>query len=212
MDDIVASCAADLRPLCPEAGSDALESAASDLVGRWREPGRTYHSLRHLAELLAALGRLAGAGEIEPSDVVVARVAAWFHDAVHGGTPGEDEESSATLALSVLESLGAQTPVAERVAALVLATADHVPTDDPAAPALLDADLWILGAPAVRFDEYCDQVRQEYPGVSDTDYATARLEVLRRLLAHEHLYATAHARAAWEGQARVNLERELARL
>ncbi|AKT50244.1 HD domain-containing protein [Arsenicicoccus sp. oral taxon 190] len=214
MDDIVAACAADLRALCPAADDAALEAAATDLVQRWQQPHRSYHSLRHLAEVLAALGRLSAAGEIDDRGLLVCRVAAWFHDAVHDGSaaPGADEEASAALAIDVLDRLGADLAVVERVASLVSATTDHTPSDDPAVATLLDADLWILGAPEARFDDYCRQVREEYSTVADDDYARGRSQVLTALLSHETLYSTATARGAWEAQARVNVARELARL
>ena len=92
------------------------------------------------------------------------------------------------------------------------ATAEHGPTTDPVHAAFLDADLWILGAPADRFDEYCRQVRDEYPAVPDDDYRTGRSRILEALVERPHIYATPGARTAWEAAARDNVRRELARL
>jgi predicted metal-dependent HD superfamily phosphohydrolase len=98
----------------------------------------------------------------------------------------------------------------------VLETAGHESGSatgaDVAADVLLDSDLWVLGAPLARFDEYCRQVREEYADVPAAAYASARSKVLRPFLVRPHVYRTAHARGSWEPAARENLARELTRL
>ncbi|WP_231979552.1 DUF4031 domain-containing protein [Tessaracoccus coleopterorum] len=69
-----------------------------DLLARWGQPHRHYHDVRHLANCLEALDLLTGATR-------TTRLAAWFHDAVYLGHPGDDEESSATLAERALTPL-----------------------------------------------------------------------------------------------------------
>ena len=56
-----------------------------------------------------------------------------------------------------------------------------------------DADLWILGAPPDRFDQYCRQVRDEYAWVPDADYAAGRAAVLMPFAASDRLYLTPSA-------------------
>ncbi|MCG7321380.1 MULTISPECIES: HD domain-containing protein [Arsenicicoccus] len=214
MDELVAACQADLQALAPRADAVPLERAATRLVDHWREPHRTYHGIHHLAEMLAVLGRLAADDALTPPQLLACRVAAWLHDAVYDVTaePGANEEASAALAVELLDELDAEVDLIEQVAGLVHATAEHGPTTDPVHAAFLDADLWILGAPADRFDEYCRQVRDEYPAVPDDDYRTGRSRILEALVERPHIYATPGARTAWEAAARDNVRRELARL
>lgn len=213
-DPVAAAAAEDLRVLAPGAGDDDLTAAGTDLAARWQEPQREYHSLRHLLELLAALTRLAGAESLGPREVAIARVAAWFHDAVYDprDEAGVNEEASAVLAIDTLDGLGADPDVIEQVARLVAATADHTAApQDRLTDVFLDADLAVLGADAARFDEYCAQVRAEYAHVPDAGYATGRGAILRRLTDGEP-YRTATARELWGERARLNLARELDRL
>ncbi|MCH8612051.1 hypothetical protein [Arsenicicoccus dermatophilus] len=207
MDDIVASCAADLRVLSPAADDHELESVATDLVDRWLTPDRSFHTLRHLAEILAALGRLAAVDEIDDRELVLCRVAAWFH---HACGPIASPDEGAALALESLDRLGADLAVIERVTELVAATEDHSPGADRARAALMDADLWILAASEQRFDEHCAQLAAEH--AHDEAYAEQRAARLRALVEREHLYATEHARRSWEPVARRQVERQLTRL
>ena len=91
-------------PLVLAAPPEAAEAAGRDLIDRYAEPQRRYHDGRHLAEVLAAVDRLAEHAE----DLTAVRLAAWFHDAVYepAASPGANEEASARLAAHVLTRLG----------------------------------------------------------------------------------------------------------
>ena len=170
------------------------------LLAAYGGEGRSYHDQRHLEEVL---DRLADLG----CDDVVVLLAAWFHDAVHDGQPG-DEERSAQWAERALPP-----EVAGEVARLVRVTEAHDPADDDVAGRLLcDADLAILASPADRYAAYASDVRREYAHVADADFAAGRGAILADLLARPALFRTDHARERWEDAARANVAAELARL
>ncbi|MEP6632523.1 MAG: DUF4031 domain-containing protein, partial [Lapillicoccus sp.] len=205
----------DLAVLAPEADAARVAAVGTDLLARWTEPHRRYHGTRHLVEMFWALEDLTDAGELDEADAVVARVAAWFHDAVYdpAAAAGANEGASAALARDRLTELGLDPAHVRTVDDLVLMTADHVAVDgDALQRAFHDADLWILAADEERFDDYCAQVREEYASVPDAVFRAARAAILRSLTAGDGLYLTGFARREWEGAARTNLTRELERL
>lgn len=219
---LMASWHADLQVLAPEA-PEQLRSAEVDLLlVRWSEPHRRYHDVRHLAEVLAAIDELAQAGEVDPVGARLARVAAWFHDAVYDARAeaGSNEHRSATMARDHLNSLGVAQGNVDVVEALVLMTLDHdadggasiLASRRHTVAALHDADLWILNAPAERYSEYARQVRAEYAHVPDDLFAQGRSAILSDFAQREQLYRTAHARTQWQDVARTNLAAELATL
>ncbi|MGV7705362.1 HD domain-containing protein, partial [Mycobacterium kansasii] len=80
-------------------------------------------------------------------------LAAWFHDAVYEIGRDDNEDRSAALARQLL----AESTDRDEVARLVLATKSHkVAADDVNAAVLSDADLSVLGAPALRYRQYAD--------------------------------------------------------
>lgn len=195
-------------------GIEAAEALTEELLARWSEPHRSYHDTTHLLEVLDALDELDIPGGT-PEDEVVARLAAWFHDAVYDAhaTRGDSgEAASADLAGERLTALGVPGSIVDRVRHLVLETVTHEVGDDPAAATFHDADLWILAADQARFDAYCEAVRQEYAHVDDDRYAAGRAGVLGPFLSRGSIYLTRHAREAWEAPARANLRREIDRL
>lgn len=190
---------------------DAWTATGENLLARYAEPHRRYHDERHLEDVLLALDHLWTRGEVVTAETLTA---AWFHDAVYAGRPGDDEAASARLALSALEAHDVDAAVAQRVATLIVATtpgrADSV-VDAPAAH-LFDADLAIFAAPRPRYEEYAAGVRAEYAHVPGDAFRAGRARVLREFTERRYLYATPAARDLWEERARRNLARELAEL
>ena len=205
----------DLVVLCPGVDRAAARRSGADLLDRWAEPHRGYHTRQHLTEMLTALDALAATAVLDERDLHLAHVAAWLHDAVYDVTApaGDSERESAQFARNVLVSLDVGSSDIQRVEGLILLTVDHG-TQRPGAlaDAFIDADLAILAATPERFDEYCAQVRAEYAHVPDTAYATARSEILSALVDRPQVYRTAFAREAWTANARANVAREIGRL
>ena len=189
-------------------------STHENLIARWSESHRGYHDLRHLDEVLVALTELRDTTLETDADWAAVVFAAWFHDAVYDVPAGaQNERRSAELARTTLSGSGVGRAVVASVVALVEASEAHevLETHGPQA-AFHDADLWILSAPATRFDEYCAAVRQEYAGVPDEAYAQGRSAILTPFLERERVYRSDCASRLWERTARANLARELARL
>jgi predicted metal-dependent HD superfamily phosphohydrolase len=205
----------DVHAVAPHAPNDAVTRSGADLLVRWSEPARRYHTTRHLVEVFWALEELEKAGEIDDRQCSVARLAAWFHDAIYDpeAEPGSSEADSAILARKTLQQLGIGDRDMAVINRLVRLTAHHdADVEEPLDAAFQDADLWILSAPQDRFDGYCAQVREEFAHVSDAGYCEGRVAVLEPFLHRDTIYRTSHALQAWERAARINLGRELTRL
>ena len=181
----------------------------ADLIRRYSEPHRRYHTAEHLRQVLVMIDELAD----DSHDIFLVRLAAWFHDAVYAIPPGQvsNEEASARLALRELARTGLEQEELSQVARLVRLTETHLPgSRDPEGELLCDADLAILAAAPEAYARYVEQVREEYASVPDDVFAAGRLEVLTRL-AERELFRTSKGRRL-VGAARRNLEAEMAAL
>lgn len=180
-----------------------------NLLERWAEPHRHYHTTTHLAAVLdrvELLGHYA-----DDLDAVV--FAAWFHDAVYDLDSDENEERSARLAEQLLPGLGVDIERTEEVARLVRLTAGHLPSiGDRNGEVLCDADLAVLGGTPAEYAAYSASVRDEYGVLPNETFNVGRADVLRRLLGLPTLFRTPLGHDRWEDSARLNLEAELARL
>lgn len=197
--------------LAARGGAVAPEPApyAENLLARWSEPQRRYHTVTHLVAVLDhvdALERYARRPEL-------VRLAAWFHDAVYRPDRSENEERSAALAVRALTEAEVPASAVAEVARLVRLTVTHDPADGDADGAVLcDADLAVLASPPGAYAAYAAAVREEYGFVPDDAFRAGRAGVLRALLALPALFRTPYGAAHWEERARHNLTTELALL
>ena len=191
------------------------------LLQAWEQPHRAYHHSGHLSQMLANLDRLY-AHRTQGSTPLALVLAAWFHDAVYEGAPGEDERRSEQLANASLESLVTaglfDGDELQMVSLLVRATATHELPESADLPAgyepadiqfFLDADMAILAADSTRYRRYLRGVRSEYSHFDDEAFRTGRTTFLRSILGRERIFLSEQALKLWEEPARANLQAEL---
>ena len=177
------------------------EQIGVELLARYAEPHRRYHTAHHLARVLRTVDELA-----DDHDLFLVRLAAWFHDAVYAIPVGQlpNEEASARLALRELSRAGLEQEDLTQVARLVRLTATHTPgSRDPEGELLCDADLEILAASPEEYAAYAAAIRAEYAAVPEAAFVAGRLEILTPL-AEGDIFRTAKGRALTDA-ARVNV-------
>jgi predicted metal-dependent HD superfamily phosphohydrolase len=175
--------------------------AGADLLRRWSEPHRRYHTVEHLAAMLDVVDRNAALAD----DALAVRLAAWFHDAVYDPRAGDNEERSAALARAAVPA-----HLADEVVRLVLVTKGHATgTDDRNGSLLCDADLAILAASPDRYARYAAAVREEYSFVPEDVFRAGRAAVLRSLAELPVLFRVVPERDEWTAAARANLAMEI---
>lgn len=186
--------------------SRTAAAAGEELLARWSEPHRRYHTVDHLVAVLHVVDDHAH----RAADPNAVRLSAWFHDAVYDPHRMDNEEASALLAEGMLPALGVGPAQLAEVARLVRLTAGHDPMPgDRNGGLLTDADLAILAATPDAYRAYTAAIRQEYAHVPDAAFVTGRAAVLENLLGLRRLYHTAELRERWEDAARLNLSWEL---
>ncbi|MFD8672332.1 hypothetical protein ACFV1A_04525 [Streptomyces seoulensis] len=189
----------------PGGGPDPAPYAAN-LIARWAEPQRRYHTLAHLTAVLDRVDTLAEYAD----DPDLVRLAAWFHDAVYLPDRSENEERSARLAERALTEAGVPAAKVAEVARLVRLTVGHDPAgDDRNGQVLCDADLAILASAPAAYAAYTAEIREEYHFVPGDAFREGRSAVLRQLLSLPRLFHTPYGSEHWEATARWNLAGEL---
>ena len=193
-----------------------------DLLERYEQPHRKYHTSVHLSEMLTALKTLYKRHHTATPRAVL--LAAWFHDAVYEANPGEDEAASADLARTALTPLASTGSLTNRevtaIAHLIELTASHQLADGieeytsgaltrADAAFFLDADLAILAADSPRYTRYVAGVRAEYAHYTPDAFTRGRAAILQGFLNRTTIYASDTAHLLWDAPARLNLRTEL---
>ncbi len=194
---------------CAHGGVEGAERWLDVLTRHYSAPGRHYHNLHHVAEVLRLLAQF----EAEAADYDALRFAAWFHDAVYDTRSKTNEEESAALAASALGELGVPPLKTDVVRRLILATKRHEAGGDlPDVGLFLDADLSILGADEETYAAYSEAIREEYAWVPEAAYREGRLQVLKSFLRRDRLFYTPSLAERLEARARRNLSDEIRKL
>jgi predicted metal-dependent HD superfamily phosphohydrolase len=179
-----------------------------NLVAKYSEPHRKYHTMQHLRECFEKLQELRALAR-KPEEI---ELALWFHDAIYDTRRKDNEEKSAQWARSTILEAGVPAPAGDRVYELVMTTRHNAVPAGIDAQILVDVDLSILGASPDRFDEYERQVREEYSWVPGPLFRRERRKVLEDFLKRQTVFQTEQFIQAYEAQARVNLQRSIRKL
>lgn len=178
------------------------------LIEAYNEPHRKYHTEQHLRECLGLLSKHSALA-VELAEV---EAAIWFHDAIYNVRGADNEAKSAEWAGHELRQAGVAEPRISRVTGHILATRHSALPQGQDQMLVVDVDLSILGADRPRFEEYEQQVREEYGWVPWFIYRRKRRQVLSEFLCRRPIYNTPELRGALEQQARSNLAYSLQQL
>jgi predicted metal-dependent HD superfamily phosphohydrolase len=194
----------------PGAEPSVLDDLFERLLARYREPHRHYHTVKHLAYVLAMADELTA--QVAVRDPRRVRLALFFHDAVYRPGAATNEADSAALARRELGDIGVDVDLIDATAALIVQTGTHeAGAGDPDAAVVMDADLAVLAAEPAVYAAYVAGVRAEYGHIGPAEWAEGRAQVLHRILDRPSIFRTAPMQAR-ESRARANLGAELVTL
>lgn len=173
------------------------------IILNYQEPQRYYHTTQHLYECLL-LWQDVKDFLYQPQLVALAL---WFHDVVYQPQQHDNEEQSAELAAKLLTQTILDPVEIQTIKQYIRATKTHQNImDDADLDFLLDIDLAILASPSIRFEEYEQQIRQEYSWVADEVYRQKRQQVLYGFYQKDRLYQTDYFYKRLELKAKQNLQ------
>ena len=185
--------------------SGAPPTMFEEILVKYQEPWRFYHTLEHLRSGFEVLDRFFKSrvtGQVE--------LALWYHDFEYDTRASDNESKSAEVASDRITKI-LQIPLnfAIEVGQLILATKYTADPSMDQAKILLDVDLSILGETRVVFDQYEMAIRKEYSWVSEADFRKGQGEILKRFLKSTIYYTPEMRQSLYEVRARENLQRSI---
>ena len=169
---------------------------------------RYYHNLFHLQALYNELTECRQL--ISDWDTILFSL--FYHDIIYSVIKGNNEQKSADVAVNRLKVIGFPELQIERCYQQILATSNHLTSNDLDTNLFTDSDLSILGQPESAYDDYCLQIRKEYGIFPDMIYKPGRKKVVIHFLEMQRIFKTEIFFEKFEMQARKNLQRELEKL
>lgn len=189
--------------------------AWTDLVARYSEPHRAYHTLEHIYWALTSLHEIIVPGSLTDKQLRNTIMAILYHDYSYliSVLPGDNERVSACMGGAVAQQIGWDGIDSGIVRLAINATATHEPVEDFLIESMytMDTDLAGLGSDQDSFDANTQKLKEEYVthgGIDLKRWARGRIGWINSFLARETIYHTPYAQAMWEQKARDNLARE----
>ncbi len=132
-----------------------------DIVTRYREPHRFYHTLAHIAACLRFLARTYP--NLHPQKRSVLVMAIIYHDIIYDVKSKTNEAESAAHARIQMSVMGFAKTFVDEVVRLIILTAHHKgdPTDILGS-IMIDTDMHVFAEPDAVYARYADDIRKEY--------------------------------------------------
>lgn len=190
-----------------------IEYHWQNLINHYQQPHRFYHNFSHIQVLIKHF--LANQSHFsQPNHVLLA---IFYHDVIYQTDIQQNisnEQQSADFLLNCWQTL-IDKSVLEPAIILILATEKHqLPinidknlSNDIAL--FLDMDLSILGSSPNIYQQYAQQIRQEYVHIPDLMYRQGRSQILQHFLIRPRLYFSESFFQQYEQLARQNIINEI---
>lgn len=201
-------------------GGENLSRAFEKLYDSYAEPGRYYHSRKHLDSIFwfrdwaeTAMAATHETALMSPTEQTrfwgEVELALFYHDVVYDARAKDNEQQSIDWFLKDAHDFGIAPEVRDNVAHLIGLTAHHKKAVTLQERVMADCDLSIFAAPREKFDEYDRDIRRESAHVPAAAYRPARRAVLQSFLAQERIFKTKAFNTYYEQRARDNLSSAL---
>ena len=180
-------------------------SQVLDILGRYKESHRAYHTSRHIADCLREFDSLYGRGT-KADDALAIKLALIFHDVIYDVSSKTNEEDSAAYARVYMSVKDFPAMIREEVSRLIILTKKHrtVLAEDSNGEKMIDVDMSVLAWPWEKYEVYAKGIWHEYSSVADqTAYREGRAAFLSSIHP-EHVFCTPemttranHSNVAW---------------
>lgn len=146
---------------------------SADVLKRYEEPHRYYHTLDHLTEVLSILDK-------QKSLDTELFLTAVYHDAVYDPKASDNEERSAKLFVKEAKKSRLSAKQIKNIQANILDTKNHIASSEQSQK-FINADLNILRQPLEKQIEYEQRIFREFQFVNYNDYKKERIKILTKL-------------------------------
>ncbi len=155
-----------------------IHTSADELLERWEEPHRAYHSKEHLYDLFRQIEDDYSKGNISTTEREKLELISLFHDIIYDATRTDNEERSANMLLSLCDNQKDSSVV--EIYEAILATARHENVS-PISATFNKYDMNIVERSYDELLEWEHGIFREYNTVGIKAYKTGRLQFLESL-------------------------------
>ncbi|WP_405294812.1 hypothetical protein [Algibacter sp. Ld11] len=187
-----------------------IDALWKEIKTQYQLKTKHYHSLSHINSMIIQ----AKENEQSIEDYDAFLFAIWYHDIVYKASKKDNENQSARFAEKRLKTLNIKETTSITIQKLIVSTKNHqiILNKNRDNAFLLDIDLSILGSDWATYQEYTQNIRNEYNIYPNFIYNKGRKQILKQFLNRDTLFFTEKYQLKFENQARQNILREIEQL
>lgn len=217
-----------LKPIDEDVSRDVL----CNVFVKYGDNPRHYHNLDHIVHMLDKIDEIIKFSDLlskkDVYEISLLKAATWYHDIYYepfnfNVRLSNEFFSAATASREISELLPGvgYYDFIDDVKDLIMITQHHEPNpkldaDTDIQHIFLDADMSILGESPEKYEEYSEQIRDEYlaPGIlqSPVFYYQKRKEFLENTLKNKPIFYTMYMKDRYKEQAYKNMHNEIRKL
>ena len=175
-----------------------VESYARDVLANQLPEDYTYHDLAHTEQVVDMVEKIGKSLELEYSEILLLKTAAWFHDLGYIKTYIGHEDESMKLACEYLANNGAPLEVCDHVVALIEATKLDQEPRTTLEKVMKDADLSNLATQDAL--ENSQKIRHEWKVFCNRDFSDTGWQEFNYNFFKNYEYYTAYGKDNFEPQ------------
>jgi pantetheine-phosphate adenylyltransferase len=148
-----------------------------DILQRWNEPHRKYHSIHHLEDLIQQINEYI---ELSPKERDMLTLTAIFHDIIYNPRRGDNEVQSAEFFLNHV-AMNKDSSEIKEIATIIRDTKHHTPSTHLSG-IFSNMDMAIVRRPYAELLMWEDEIRYEYSHLPGIVYIIGRVRFLRQMI------------------------------
>ena len=154
-----------------------ITMSQEEILARWSEPHRAYHTIAHLADLFRLINIHV---ELTQREKDMLTLAAIFHDIIYNPRRTDNEAQSAALFLNSV-AMDKDSADIQEIAQIIRDTKDHVPSTHLSA-IFSHMDMDIVRRPYPELVQWEAGIRHEYSHVPGIAYIVVRARFLGQMM------------------------------
>lgn len=154
-----------------------ISLSQEDIIKRWNEKHRKYHTISHLEDLIQQINTYNG---LSPKEYDMLTLTAIFHDVIYNPRRGDNEVQSAEFFLNHI-AMNKDIPDIQEIATMIRDTKNHTPSTHLSG-IFSNMDMSIVRRPYPELLKWEDEISYEYSHLPRIVYVIGRVRFLRQMI------------------------------
>ena len=154
-----------------------ISLSQEDILERWSEKHRKYHTISHLEDLIQQINTYTGLSSTEHDMLTLTAI---FHDIIYIPRRGDNEVQSAEFFLNHV-AMNKDSSEIQEIATMIRDTKHHTPSTHLSG-IFSNMDMSIVRRPYAELLKWEDEIRYEYSHLPGIVYIIGRVRFLRQMI------------------------------